>query len=296
MNLTHSLTICIGENRLPLVRTAVSGNDIEMIPSVILQANTDGTTRFPVSPITTNNVMFFYSIKDDTVKNLLEFYPDLTNLTFVNYGSVQNYAYLENLLTNATLKNQLYSFKLIDKQREPYDSPGLFQAINNLAALKDLSLDLSAIRMYDLQVLATLKTFKYNGMMRHCHSLLKSLKLYAILNVNDLEIDFVDGHTKTRAILELGEVLCTRIVRISQYKVDCKGNLKIGKFCAFKNIRSLSLKIFGSHIRYTFSVLVTLKRLSPLGLHIDFTDDKKKKTMTFDTCSVLSQHKHSHWV
>lgn len=170
LNLTHSLTISIGENRLPFVRTAVSGSDIEMIPSVILLANKDGTTRLPVLTITANNVLFFDSIDSVTVEKLLEFYPDLTNLTFVNYGSIQNYVYLENLLTNATLKNQLYSFKLIDKQREPYDSPGLFNAINNLAALKDLNLDLSAIRMYDLQVLATLKTFKYNGMMRHCHS------------------------------------------------------------------------------------------------------------------------------
>ena len=116
-----------------------------MIPSVILQANTDGTTRFPVSPITTNNVMFFYSIKDDTVKNLLELYPDLINLTFVNYGSNQNNVYLEKLLTSATLKNQLYSFKLIDKQQEPYNSSSLFKAINDLAFLKKLDLDLSAI-------------------------------------------------------------------------------------------------------------------------------------------------------
>ena len=89
--------------------------------------------------------MFFDSIKDDTAKNLLELYPDLINLTFVNYGSNQNNVYLEKLLTSATLKNQLYSFKLIDKQKELYNSSSLFKAINDLAFLKKLDLDLSAI-------------------------------------------------------------------------------------------------------------------------------------------------------
>ena len=120
--------------------------------------------------------------------------------------------------------------------------------------------------MYDLKILKTLKTFKYNGMMRHCPSLLKSFKQYAIFNVNNLKIDIVDGHTKIRTILELGEVLCTRLVRISQSKIDCRRSLMTRRFCAFRNIRSLSVKILGSDICTTFSTLATLKRLSHLGL------------------------------
>ncbi len=294
---TRSLIITVGKkpDDLKEVEKDINRGTFEDYPSVRLLKADDGSPRFPRVVVAGSSTEggggnWLHLEREDleaavaaesttttTGQQIVALFPHVTELSLVNGEQSAEYQLLGAMLGasggGGPWQEGLTCLRLINA-RLCYGSPpeeALFEAINGLTALRQLTLDLGggAFKVPELGPVlgGRLEEVRFGGGADR-RAFLRQLQQYAS---GQLRVDLSDGDYMMSELTALDAALRRRIVRLSEGELSGADYRLASLLPQFSSLRSVALECRPWAVRPIFAAIsASLQQLLHLRLAVDF--------------------------
>lgn len=313
---TGSLTIIIGHPRSDVpVQSDINRFSNASNLSMKLLMDDNGKPLFSNHILTEFNTLYFKSnaLNPSRVDQIMNFFPGITSLTFVNRGKSSEYLSFLIMLKDSKWKRQLTELKLFDTytyQDSSNVSESVFDAINSLPSLKRLAIELNeCLILQELSILGQLDEISFNCYdEKNWSSFLGSFLFYGAGNGN-LRLDFPESDMIMEKLFFLSYQLRGRVARLSNsYLYGEHYNLPI--VCRmFPSLTTLSVDCHPSLYCKLITELSSLAELVHLKIRIDLRGIisgvretgnevlvKLNSVKALDLDVTVSAHSHLNWL